>query len=174
MCHRARETHLLMARSMPLMAVMTTRSADSSMALDPAAVDADPAQRPGVPKETAPQRHPNAHWAEPSQQDTGIRVFTRANGPGLTPIFGSGQPPARLSGALRGLGYRIPETRASHWITLLLADRVDHWEHRGAGMARGNRADWRAFLRDARGHPLRSGLLIGLLAIVIGRRRGAT
>ena len=44
----------------------------------------------------------------------------------LTPVFGTGQPPRLLSGALRKLAYRrYSEGRAAHWLILIGADRVD-------------------------------------------------
>ncbi len=46
------------------------------------------------------------------------------------PVSGTAQPPRLLSGALRRAAYRIPDRRTSHWLLLLLADRVDVLEHR--------------------------------------------
>jgi len=43
----------------------------------------------------------------------------------LTPVFGTAQPPAGLSGILRRMAYRVPEHRPRHWMPLMLADRVD-------------------------------------------------
>lgn len=124
------------------------------------APDASRVSRPGVPMETEPQPHETAHWDAPAPQRSESTVFTRAGGPGLTPVYGTAQPPARISGAVRQFAYRLPETRASHWMTLLFADRIDQWEHRVAGMARGDAAAYRSTLRNMRGHPLRTSLLV--------------
>ncbi len=45
-------------------------------------------------------------------------------------------PPKGLSGVIRRTAYRLPETHARHWMTLLLADRVELWEHRIARLVK--------------------------------------
>jgi hypothetical protein len=62
-------------------------------------------------------------------------VFTVV-GQRLTPVFGTSVPPRGLSGLLRRQAYAIPDHHPLHWQTLLLADRVDVWEHRLADGAR--------------------------------------
>jgi hypothetical protein len=42
-----------------------------------------------------------------------------------TPVFSTALPPRGLSGALRRLAHRVPDHRATHWLILLLADRID-------------------------------------------------
>lgn len=88
-----------------------------------------PDRRPGVPMEYA--AHPSPDDAIPRQQPR-AKVLMRSDLDGLTPVFGTAQPPRGLSGALRALAYRIPDHHRSHWVALMLADRVDVIEH-GAG-----------------------------------------
>jgi hypothetical protein len=93
-----------------------------------AGIDAAPENRPGVPREVE-RRDSGAWWDRPEQQ----RPRDGASRDGLrraTPVFGTAQPPAGLSGAVRRAAYRIPEHRAARWALLLAADRVDVLEHR--------------------------------------------
>jgi hypothetical protein len=96
-------------------------------------VDETPERRPGIPMEIDPP-HPMgaAHWGEPERQpDPGPRtVLRQRERTTLTPVFGTTVPPRGVSGGLRRLGYRIPEHRTTHWLVLLLADRVDVFEDR--------------------------------------------
>lgn len=75
-----------------------------------------------------------------------------------TPVFGTAQPPRGVSGALRRRAYALPEHHVSHWLWLLLADRIDLLEHRIAGAGR------RQVLTVA-------GVALGL-ALLAARRRG--
>jgi hypothetical protein len=99
----------------------------------PAAVDLHPSRRPGVPRELRPHRAKGVHWDEPERQEPNGRVLKHRGRKELPPVFGTAQPPTGLSGLLRRLAYRIPEEKARHWLTLLLADRVDVLESRLAG-----------------------------------------
>ena len=89
------------------------------------------AERPGVPMETQPRSlTPTVHWTDPERQPPDRRVTKRRELQQLTPVFSTALPPRGLSGALRRAAYRIPETRAQHFLTLMLADRIDVLEHR--------------------------------------------
>jgi hypothetical protein len=94
-------------------------------------VDANPSRRPGIPMEYDPP-HPlgHAHWSEPERTPDPGYVLKRASLAELTPVFGTAVPPRGLSGLLRRAAYRIPEHRTTHWLVLLLADRIDAIEHR--------------------------------------------
>lgn len=96
----------------------------------PPAADIEPRDRVGVPMEPPPEERESRGGASPARQRPQARHFHRAGTGGLTPVFGSAQPPHGVSGALRGLAYSIPEHHAPHWMTLLLADRVDVLESR--------------------------------------------
>ncbi len=110
------------------MTIPMTNIADTSEAL---AVDADPRRRPGVPMENDPPRPVGAaHWTEPERQSDPGNVLKRKGLPQLTPVFGTAIPPRGLSGVMRRAAYEIPEHHTSHWLVLLLADRVDAMEHR--------------------------------------------
>jgi len=93
-------------------------------------VGADLHDRPGAPMEHPPQKlTPTApDRIEPMRPRRGLTHRRELRG--MTPVFGTGQPLHSISGLLRRMAYRIPESRARHWMTLLLADRVDVLEHR--------------------------------------------
>ncbi|KYG10313.1 hypothetical protein BE21_12805 [Sorangium cellulosum] len=88
-------------------------------------VDLCPEDRPGVPREAPPHLLSYAHWIEPERQPVEGRVLRH---PGLarpTPAFSAALPPRGASGALRRLAYEVPDHKVSHWLLLLIADRVD-------------------------------------------------
>src|SRR5262245_30693169 len=89
--------------------------------------DLDPRSRPGIPRETDPS--PREGGRPPAQQEPRFDVLVGSAKKRLTPVFGSAPPPRGLSGAMKRVAYRIPEHRASHWLLLLLSDRVDAVEH---------------------------------------------
>jgi len=93
-------------------------------------VDLDPADRPAVPKENFNPEGTGAHWKFPERQ---APAWPRERSPEhrfLTPVFGTSCPPRALSGAVRRYAYRLSEARASHWLLLLGADRLDVLESR--------------------------------------------
>lgn len=53
------------------------------------------------------------------------KVHMSVEHPNLTPVFGTSCPPHGLSGLLRDYAYKYGEAANRHWMTLILADRVD-------------------------------------------------
>jgi hypothetical protein len=92
-------------------------------------VDLDPRQRPGVPMEQPPHPRMGAQMPiEPQHSD--YPVLKHGGRREIPPVYGTAVPPKGLSGVLRKLGYHYPDHLARHWMVLLVADRVDSWEHR--------------------------------------------
>ena len=87
--------------------------------------DLDPQARPAFPKERTPPRFINKHWDELEHQKRTVKVFHSNERPGLTPVFGTAQPPRGVSGMIRGAAFRYSENDLRHWLMLLFADRVD-------------------------------------------------
>ncbi|MGN6183351.1 MAG: hypothetical protein ACTHQM_06810 [Thermoanaerobaculia bacterium] len=54
-----------------------------------------------------------------------MKIFISPEHPDITPVFGTACPPRGLSGVLRGIAYKFGEGRLAHWMTLMLADRID-------------------------------------------------
>jgi hypothetical protein len=93
-------------------------------------VDLDPKDRPSVPKLQFQDDLSGAHWEFPDRQPEKWPRERSVEHTFLTPVFGTAQPPSGLSGAIRRLSYaRYSEGRLAHWMLLVLADRVDAWEH---------------------------------------------
>ncbi len=116
----------------------TTESTAAILANGPSVVgvDASEDRRPGVPMENSPPRPvEGAHWVEPEHQvPTGKKVLKRKGLEELTPVFSEAIPPRGVSGVMRRAAYAIPEHYTSHWLVLLLADRVDAVESRALRM----------------------------------------
>jgi hypothetical protein len=92
--------------------------------------DLDPKKRPGIPMEASAQPMPGAQ-APVEAQRTDVPVIHEHGGKSkMPPVFGTAIPPKGLSGVLRKVAYGYPDHWVRHWMILLLADRVDVWEHR--------------------------------------------
>jgi hypothetical protein len=87
--------------------------------------DLDHKNRPAIPMERTPPRFIHVSTGQPVQQAQTVEVFCSPERPGITPIFGTAQPPKWLSGAIRRLAYKLPENDLRHWLMLLAADRVN-------------------------------------------------
>ena len=99
------------------------------------AVDLSPRERPGVPMEHSPQAlTPTAPQHVERQRPR--RGVVHGRGRPMTPVFGTAQPLSGLSGLVRRFAYSIRETRARHWMILLVADRIDVLEHRLAKLVK--------------------------------------
>jgi hypothetical protein len=100
--------------------------------------DLDRKNRPAVPMERTPPRLEGVHWDQPEQQPMKVKVFHSPERPGMTPVFGTAQPPRGLSGLIRAAAFRTTEADVRHWLLLLLADRVNVVEGIGEDLMRGH------------------------------------
>jgi hypothetical protein len=87
--------------------------------------DLDHKNRPAIPMERTPPRFIHVPQGQPVQQAQTVEVFYSPERPGITPLFGTAQPPKWLSGAIRRLAYKLPENDLRHWLMLIAADRVN-------------------------------------------------
>jgi hypothetical protein len=102
----------------------------------PDAVDLPKSQRPGVPMEREPQKlTPNApeHFDRMRPRHG---IVHRTELPSMTKVFGTAQPLHGISGLVRRIAYGTRETKARHWMLLLMADRIDVLEHRVARLVK--------------------------------------
>jgi hypothetical protein len=99
--------------------------------------DLDHKNRPGIPMERTPPRFIHAHEGKLPQQPETVEILTSTERPGITPIFGTKQPPKGLSGMMRRLAFRWAENDMRHWLILLAADRVNVVEGIGEDLAKG-------------------------------------
>lgn len=143
--------------------------------------DLDPQVRPAYPKERTPPRFINRHWDDLDQQTPTVKVLHSTERPGLTPVFGTAQPPSGLSGLIRVGAFRYSENDLRHWLMLLFADRVNVVEGIIDDLAHGHvpnlfremggPAEWQynraGFMRKA----AIAGAVVALLLYVNSRRR---
>lgn len=90
-------------------------------------VDLDPANRPSFPREL-PSSVENVRGTVTARQVPQHRVHMSNEHPDLTPTFGTSVPARGLSGWLRDYAYEYGEATNRHWMTLMIADRVDIFE----------------------------------------------
>jgi hypothetical protein len=81
--------------------------------------------RPAVPMERTPPRFIHQHEGQIEQQAESVEVLVSPERPGITPLFGTAQPPSGVSGMIRRAAYKMTENDVRHWLMLLLADRVN-------------------------------------------------
>ena len=144
--------------------------------------DLDPAVRPAVPMHHHPQRFVDAWWDDiPPQPSRGVKVFHSTERPGLTPVYGTAQPPSGVSGLIRKGAFRYSENDLRHWLMLLFADRVNVVEGIIDDLAHGHvpnlftemggPAEWKynrqGFIRKA----VIAGGVVGLLLYINSRRK---
>jgi hypothetical protein len=101
------------------------RSVDRSNEIAGWGSDLDPTVRPGVPRDKAPEIGVESLYPDIPQQLPVTRIHKSTEHARLTPVFGTSCPPAGLSGKLRDVAYRYSEGKFAHWLTLMLADRVN-------------------------------------------------
>jgi len=87
--------------------------------------DLDPSVRPGVPMDKAPGIGVETLYPDFEHQVPRARVHKSTEHGMMPPVFGNVCPPRGLSGKIRDVAYGFSEGRLSHWLLLMLADRVD-------------------------------------------------
>jgi hypothetical protein len=117
---------------------MTDKRRQSQQHLDRPVAGADlpREERPGVPMEHEPRPLTPTAPVHFEHMRPRRGLTHRAGVHSMTPVFGTAQPLRGLSGLLRRIAYSTGETRARHWMMLLLADRVDVLEHRVARLVK--------------------------------------
>ena len=69
--------------------------------------------------------HERIHYEKAPQQPVNIEVLHSNERPGITRVFGTSTPPEGLSGAIRRWAFKYSEGKGTHWMWLILADRVN-------------------------------------------------
>ncbi len=89
-------------------------------------MDADPENDPTYPmKHWNGADHERLNYVKAPQQPIDMEILHSVERPGITRVFGTSTPPSGLSGAIRRYAYQYSEATATHWMTLILADRVN-------------------------------------------------
>jgi hypothetical protein len=132
--------------------------------------DLDPKNRPSYPKEL-PSAVETVRGDVKTWQVPGTKILQSIEHPNLTPVFGEAQPPAGLSGLLRTYAYQFGEGANRHWMTLMLADRVNVIESLVTGLATGRpdnyvkEKGWAAKVKYRGTESSRKGMLVGGVAV---------
>lgn len=89
-------------------------------------IDADPENEPTYPmKNWNGADYQRLNYDRPTQQPETVEVLHSNERPYVTAVFGTTCPPQGLSGRLRRHAFKYSEGNWNHWLTLLLADRVN-------------------------------------------------
>jgi hypothetical protein len=101
-------------------------------------MDADPENDPTYPmKHYNGADHERADYEKAPQQSVDMEILHSIERPGITRVFGTSTPPSGLSGAIRRYAYKFSEATATHWMTLVLADRVGTIEGKISDISKG-------------------------------------
>lgn len=89
-------------------------------------IDANPKNDPTYPMRQRREEHTKRFdWARPELQSSSVEILQSNERPNLTAVFGTSSPPSGLSGMIRRFAFRYSEGKIRHWLSLLLADRVN-------------------------------------------------
>lgn len=158
------------------------RSIDRSADVPGWGSDADPATRPGVPRDKAPAIGGEHLYIDVEEQLPPHRIHKSTEHARLTPVYGTSCPPRGLSGRMRDLAYRFSEGRLVRWVALLAADRVDMVEGLVTDLAgmrppnvvreMGLRSEWRYNRKRVLTIAAATGIALGLWLVSRRVRRG--
>jgi hypothetical protein len=120
--------------------------------IDPSAipgwgVDADNANDPTWPmRDRTFDDAPGRHWVSPPAQAEDVEVLMSIEHTQRPAVFGSAAPPKGLSGMLRRLAFKSSESRWTHWLLLMGADRINVVEGVIGDLAHGHLPNlWKEF-----------------------------
>jgi hypothetical protein len=90
------------------------------------AIDANPRNDPTYPiKHRLRDSADRNSWLRPTQQVINTEVLHSNERPSVSAVFGTSAPPSGISGMIRRFAFRYSEGTFAHWLSLLLADRIN-------------------------------------------------
>jgi len=145
-------------------------------------MDADPENDPTYPmKRWNGADHERLNYEKAPQQPIDIEIFHSIERPNVTRVFGTSTPPVGLSGAVRRVAYKYSEATATHWMTLILADRINVIEGKLSDLKsgilpnpwieRGWRAEWKHNRTAFIGRAATTALLITAGLLLMSKKR---
>ena len=149
-------------------------------------VDADPENDPTWPmRDRSRDDGSGADWPRPPLQRRTVEVLTSIEYKHRPAVFGTAAPPNGLSGMIRRVAFLFSESRWTHWLMLMGADRINVVEGLVADLARGKvpnlfdelglKAEWKydraAAVRRAAVAAALSSTAIALGYLILSRRR---
>jgi len=118
---------------------MDRKIADSYKNIEGWGIDADPENDPTYPmKRYTGADHDRLNYDRAPQQPQNVEILKSTERPVMTRVFGTSTPPSGLSGLLRRYAFKFSEGSSGHWMTLILADRVNAVEGIIDDLARGH------------------------------------
>lgn len=92
-------------------------------------IDADPQNEPTYPmKKWTGDDHKRSNYIRPPLQEQTVEVLHSNERPTLSAVYGTALPPSGVSGAIRRFAFKYSEGKWAHWLSLILADRVNVME----------------------------------------------
>jgi hypothetical protein len=89
-------------------------------------IDADPENDPTYPmKHWNGDDHKRLNYNRPAQQKLTTEKLHSNERPSVSAVFGTTCPPSGVSGKLRRYAFKHSEGKWAHWLSLLVADRVN-------------------------------------------------
>ncbi|MFL5747752.1 MAG: hypothetical protein ACJ751_23965 [Niastella sp.] len=89
-------------------------------------IDADPDNDPTYPmKHWNGDDHKRLNYERPVQQPLTVEKLHSNERPSVSAVFGTTCPPSGISGILRRYAFHYSEGKWAHWLTLLVADRIN-------------------------------------------------
>lgn len=145
-------------------------------------VDVDPKNDPTYPiKNRIDEGQDKSNWERPTQQPINIEVLHSIERPNVTAVFGTSMPPKGLSGMIRRYAFKYSENTYSHWMPLILADRVNvvegviddllHGHIPNIFTEKGGNADWK-YNRKAVYQKIAVGAVIAMASITYFTMKG--
>jgi hypothetical protein len=149
-------------------------------------VDADSDNDPTWPmRDRTQDDSPGRHWIRPEDQPQDVEVLMSIEHLERPAVFGSPNPPSGLSGEVRRIAFKASESRWTHWLLLMLADRINVVEGVFGDFGRGHvpnlidelgvKARWKydrpALLRSAAATAAATGAALGVGYLLLHRRR---
>ncbi|MHB8285697.1 MAG: hypothetical protein ACYDD1_13595 [Caulobacteraceae bacterium] len=101
-------------------------------------VDADPNNDPTWPmRDRSRDDSPGMNWTPPARQPQSVEVLQSIEYNRRPAVFGEAAPPSGLSGWVRRAAFTFSESRWTHWLMLMAADRINVVEGVLCDIARG-------------------------------------
>jgi len=92
-------------------------------------VDADPENEPTYPmKKYTGDDHQRINWERPVTQPVNEEILKSNEHARMPAVFGASVPPSGLSGKIRRFAFKFSEGNWGHWLSLILADRINMME----------------------------------------------
>ncbi len=140
-------------------------------------IDADPENEPTYPiKHWTGDDHNRLNYEKAPQQQETVEILLSNERPAMTRVFGTSAPPSGLSGMIRRYAFKHSEGRWSHWLPLILADRVNmiegivddlrHGHIPNIIAERGWKSEWK-YNRKSLWSKVAAGVLVGTVAVIL-------